>query len=131
MLLVGALYILSPFSFALRACLELGFWGLVLGDEAGALGHVERRQDELSAHLVYILHCEYFCNGAILLRLLSLRHEVGDAEAQLILYDFVSQAQLLFQMSNVAVSLFYMEICPVLLPLKVDVLQIKQVLLLH
>lgn len=56
------------------------------------------------------------------------RHEVGEAYPELLLEDLVTQQQLLLEVEYVVVSLLYVELGPVLLPLEVDLLQVQQVL---
>lgn len=53
-----------------------------------------------------------------------LRHKVGNTYTQLLLNYLISKSELFLQMVNIVVSLFNVKLCPILLPLEVDLLHV-------
>lgn len=114
--------------------------------KGGALGHAQRGEDQVPRHPVDVLQTQELHPDVLLVRpatTIPLRgrsisggrelscgagHEVGDAEAELLLDDFVPEGELLLEVLDVVVPLLDVELRPVLLPLEVDLLQIQQVL---
>lgn len=111
---------------------------VVIGNEGGALGHVETWQNELLGDLVNVLHSEDVRDSLLVIEghvigvaAASAWHEVGDAHSQLFLDDSVSDAQLLLQVSDVVVSLSDVKLRSVLFAFEVNLLQVQQVLVVE